>query len=218
MVFVHLKRSKTDQLRRGVTMVVGRTNEVPLCPVSALLNYLVAGSWPPIHLELMVNFLVEHILLQRFRRRLRVDSSDFNSHGFRIRVATTAAANGFEDSLIRTLGRWKSDVYRSYIKIPRQKLAHYTVMLTKIKTSYNVIYFGLGGTYVSWKVASLPCHFMDPKPHYREVFLRHTHVRGGDQGTSQRLLTPNDNGRTVLAQVRLLRADSSRVRGLPPKR
>ena len=48
------------------------------------------------------------------------DSSLFNGHSFRIVAATTASASGLEDSLIRTLGRWESDAYRRYIKIPRE--------------------------------------------------------------------------------------------------
>lgn len=137
MVFVHLKRSKTDQLRRGVTIVLGRTNKVPLCPVSALLNYLVArGKAPgPLFIWSSGQFLTRAHFVVEVQKALElsgVDSSDFNGHSFRIGAATTAAAKGFEDSLIRTLGRWESDAYRRYIKIPRQELAHYTIMLTDI--------------------------------------------------------------------------------------
>ena len=39
MMFVRLKQSKTDQLRKGVTIVLGKTERAPLCPVSALLSY-----------------------------------------------------------------------------------------------------------------------------------------------------------------------------------
>ena len=135
MVFVHLKQSKTDQLKRGVTIVLGRTNKVPLCPVSALLNYLVArGKAPgPLFIWSSGRYLTRAHFVAEVQKALElsgVDSSDFNGHSFRIGAATTAAANGFEDSLIRTLGRWESDAYRRYIKIPRQELAHYTVMLT----------------------------------------------------------------------------------------
>ena len=36
---LNIKQSKTDQLRKGVKVVIGRTND-DLCPVSALLSYL----------------------------------------------------------------------------------------------------------------------------------------------------------------------------------
>ena len=54
MVFIPLKQSKTDQLRKGVSIVLGKTNQGPLFPVSAHLGYLVAqggGSRSSIRLE-----------------------------------------------------------------------------------------------------------------------------------------------------------------------
>ena len=47
----------------------------------------------------------------------------YTGHSFRIGAATTAAKCGVEDSLIQTLGCWKSTAYLAYIKIPPQQLA-----------------------------------------------------------------------------------------------
>ena len=60
-----------------------------------------------------------------------IDDSKYCSHSFRIGAATTAAAVGIEDSVIKTLGRWESLAYLQYIKIPRDQLAGYTKKLAQ---------------------------------------------------------------------------------------
>ena len=47
IVFISLKQSKIDQLRKDITVVLGRTNKSPLCPESALLSYLVVRGLTP---------------------------------------------------------------------------------------------------------------------------------------------------------------------------
>ena len=51
------------------------------------------------------------------------DPAKYAGHSFRIGAATTAAARGVEDSLIKTLGRWESSAYLLYVRIPRERLA-----------------------------------------------------------------------------------------------
>jgi len=52
-----------------------------------------------------------------------VDGTSYSGHSFHSGVATAAAKAGVEDSTIKMLGRWKSDAYQVYIKIPRHHLA-----------------------------------------------------------------------------------------------
>ena len=135
MALINLKQSKTDQLRKGVTVVLGKTNKSPLCPVSALLSYLVVrGTAPgPVFIWENGQFLTRAHFVEEVKKALQLagaDASDFNGHSFRIGAASTAAANGMEDSLIKILGRWESDAYQRYIKIPRQELANYTLLLS----------------------------------------------------------------------------------------
>jgi len=40
---------------------------------------------------------------------------DYVGHSFRIGAATMASEQGIQDSLIQTLGRWKSSAYTRYI-------------------------------------------------------------------------------------------------------
>ena len=133
VMYVTLKRSKTDQLRKGVTLVLGKTDQV-LCPVSSMMSYLVVrGSSPgPLFIYSDKSFLTRDRFVEEVRKALVSAGEDpalFNSHSFRIGAATTAAARGLEDSLIKTLGRWESSAYLRYVRIPRSELATYTRVL-----------------------------------------------------------------------------------------
>ena len=135
MVFIRLKQSKTDQWRKGITIILGRTNKSPLCPVSSLLSYIVVRGMAPGPLFIRSNghFLTRTHFVAEVKKAMEqagMEASNFNGHSFRIGAASTAAVHGMEDSLIKTLGRWESDAYQRYIKIPREELANYTVMLT----------------------------------------------------------------------------------------
>lgn len=58
-----------------------------------------------------------------------VDQQKYCGHSFRIGAATTAAARGIEDSVIKTLGRWESVAYLQYVRIPREQLSGVTCQL-----------------------------------------------------------------------------------------
>ena len=57
------------------------------------------------------------------------DQSKYCGHHFRIGAATTAAAKGVEDCVIKTLGRWESLAYLQYVKLPREQLSAYSMLL-----------------------------------------------------------------------------------------
>ena len=62
-------------------------------------------------------------------KKVGVDQSKYCTHSFRIGAATTAAARGIEDSVIKTLGRWESLAYLQYVRILRERLTGYSKQL-----------------------------------------------------------------------------------------
>ena len=49
--------------------------------------------------------------------------SHYSGNSFWIGAEITATQRGLEDSLIQTLGRWRSEAYKACIKLPRAQLA-----------------------------------------------------------------------------------------------
>ena len=97
----------------GVDIVVGKTGG-PLCPVTAVLDYLLARGAGPGPLFRFKNgkpltraWLVAHV--REALQRAGIDSASYSRHSFRSGAATTAAKIGVEDSTIKMLGRWKSN-------------------------------------------------------------------------------------------------------------
>ena len=130
---VRIKQSKTDPFRMGMDLFVGKSH-TDICPVAALLNYLlVRGKKPgPLFLFQDGKYLTRERLVIALRDVLDkagLDASKYCSHSFRIGAATTAASKGIEDAIIKTLGRWRSLAYLDYVKIPQHQLASYSRLL-----------------------------------------------------------------------------------------
>ena len=71
------------------------------------------------------NPLTRQRLVTRMREVLQsvsIDCSKYSGHSFRTGAATTAAAKGIQDSLIKTMGRWESVAYQLYIRTPQAQL------------------------------------------------------------------------------------------------
>ena len=118
-ISVQLKRSKNDPFSQGVTLYIGQSHK-KLCVVSSVLAYLAICSPAPgpfIVFEdggvLSRQRLVTELstALQEIRR----DPSPYKGHSFRIGAATAAAKAGLSDSLIQTLGQWKSSAFKLYV-------------------------------------------------------------------------------------------------------
>ena len=132
-VQVRIKASKTDPFRQGVTGYVGRTQN-SLCPVTAVLSYMVVRGSSPGTLFRWEDgcFLTREAFVSAVRTALTkagLVAKDFAGHSFRIAAATTAARQGLQDSLIKTLGRWESMAYTRYIRTPLSTLCKVTKSL-----------------------------------------------------------------------------------------
>ena len=112
VVRMHIKASKTDPFRQGVFIYLGKTGN-DICPVAAVTAYLAARGRAPgpfFHFQSGAP-LSRELLVKRVRQALEqvgMDVTHYSGHSFRIGAATTAASVGVEDSMIKTLGRWRS--------------------------------------------------------------------------------------------------------------
>jgi hypothetical protein len=125
-ISVRIKQSKTDPFRQGVSIFLNRTY-LPLCPVAALLAYLVVRGNEDGPLFLLKGQpLTRPQLVSELRKSLSLaglEPEKYAGHSFRIGAATTAAACGVPVDVIKTLGRWKSQAYQLYVRIPDTQLA-----------------------------------------------------------------------------------------------
>ena len=120
---VRIKQSKTDPFRQGVTIFMGKTG-CDLCPVAAVLAFLAMrgpGEGPLFRFE-SGEALTRPRLVSALRKA-GFKPEDYAGHTFRIGAATTAAACGVPVDTIKTLGRWKSQAYQLYVRLPRKQLA-----------------------------------------------------------------------------------------------
>ena len=125
MAIVHLARSKTDQYGKGCSVILARSDSA-LCPVTALMTYLrLRGMTPgPLFIysdgaplsKCRLNKRLQHVLSAAGWQ------GRFTLHSFRVGAASTAASLGFPDHLIKALGRWSSEAYQVYIKLPQNRL------------------------------------------------------------------------------------------------
>ena len=120
-----LRYSKTDQFGKGCVIPLARSGS-QICPVDALMSYLwLRGSNNgPLFLFEDRKPLSKDRLNNRLQKELKVSGFEghFTLHSFRVGAATTAAALGFPDHLIQAMGRWSSDAYKIYIKLPVDRL------------------------------------------------------------------------------------------------
>ena len=140
---VRLKYSKTDPFGRGQVITLYSTGSFT-CPVMTMQRYLSSRSWlmdQPLFITregkpLTRNYFI--CLLRDALSKLGFASKFYSGHSFRIGAATTAAAAGLQDWLIRALGRWSSDCYKLYIRMPSTTLRSALLSLASCPT-FNMV-------------------------------------------------------------------------------
>ena len=125
IISIKIKSSKTDPFRQGTTLYLHRNNS-PLCPFHALTNYLHIHPTRqgPLFTWHDGRFLTRSGLAAILLKIKPQHITSMSSHSFRIGAATTAAAAGFPRWLIQALGRWSSNCYKEYIRIPQTTLCN----------------------------------------------------------------------------------------------
>ncbi|XP_070194980.1 integrase/recombinase xerD homolog [Littorina saxatilis] len=93
-----------------------------ICPVQALKEYIVKRRRMPGPLfKLNGRSLLRRDFVTTLKAMLNIagiPADRFNSHSFRIGAATSSAAKGASDAQIRKRGRWQSDAFKRYIRLP----------------------------------------------------------------------------------------------------
>ena len=133
-----LKGSKTDPFRQGVKITIGHTGD-KLCPVAAVMAYAaIRGNslGPLFKLPSGVPMTRPYFVgkVREVLSNLGLTAQSYGGHSFRVGAATTAVMVRIEDSLIQTLGRWRSSAYLLYIRIPKDKLQHMSYKLVAEKS------------------------------------------------------------------------------------
>lgn len=121
----HVKRSKTDTFSWGVDIYIGCSGH-SICAYCAMLKYFGSrGELPPTSPLFVDNngSIIRRSLFSDAVRLLLLGVGKkpdlYSLHSFRSGAATSAAANNFESHDLKSLGRWKSEVYGIYLRDPK---------------------------------------------------------------------------------------------------
>lgn len=117
MMFSKFKHSKNRKCNVNVY-----AQSVPYCPVQSLHEYMYYRGRTPgplyvTHDGVIVTREWFASCLKQSVQFLKLDTTMFKSHSFRIGAASYAAMTGMSDSQIRIMGRWNSNVFLRYIRL-----------------------------------------------------------------------------------------------------
>ena len=124
MIKITITECKHNTNKQPFEILIEREDTQPFCPVQALVDYCrQRGSDPgPLFCQqslVPISVYQFNTELSRCLNFCGLDASRYKGHSFRIGAASHAADKGFSDAQIRTLGRWKSEAFRIYIRSER---------------------------------------------------------------------------------------------------
>jgi integrase len=120
---VTLRHFKGNTSRTPFTILIRREACPQYCPVIFMDAYVrLRGSSPgPLFIWPSGSPITRSIFSQYLNKTLvaaGIRDAHIRPHSFRIGAATSAAAAGIPDEQIQRFGRWRSDAYRRYVRIP----------------------------------------------------------------------------------------------------
>ncbi|XP_038063218.1 uncharacterized protein LOC119733929, partial [Patiria miniata] len=120
-LMLRIRYSKNDQYGSAVMLRINGNGIENMCPVQAMGKYLVRrpAAKGPLFCHANGAPLTRYqfgAVLRKVLHHAGVPPLQYGTHSFRIGAATTAALNGLSPSKIQTMGRWRSDAFKLYIR------------------------------------------------------------------------------------------------------
>jgi len=121
MIKITISSFKHNSDNRPFSILIKRETSAPFCPVQAIMEYSKLRGHQPgpffcLHGLSPITVSMFNTELHRCLVFCGLDTTRYKSHSFRIGAACHAAEQGFSDAQIRTLGRWKSDAFKTYLR------------------------------------------------------------------------------------------------------
>jgi hypothetical protein len=120
---LRMRYSKTDQMGKSCEIIITGSQQKNLCPVSDAKGFIAQrGRYAgPLYSHFNHTFLSRfqfHKVLHKAMKFVAQDVKNVKSHSFRIGGATNAMCKGIPYETIKSMGRWKSEAAKCYIRIP----------------------------------------------------------------------------------------------------
>lgn len=128
---VSIMSFKNKGNRGAVTLLVGGSANLAICPVLACSRYLSVRPPLPGALFLWEDGvpLARETFSSLLKYNLQVaglSDAFYKSHSFRIGACTYASSCGMSDEKIKKMGRWASNAFQRYVRVPTRDVSFHT--------------------------------------------------------------------------------------------